>query len=519
MFRLFSYWLRSHVWLSRPPALTRGIRCRCADTRCKRRKVRPGTGIVTKVKRDRMRTLVDELQSLAARGVLLLSAPFRNGTSAKPYMKKNSGPDSTSPDAVEQAEESWLAKLGPGLVTGAADDDPSGIATYTQAGAEFGFETLWSMLLSYPLMVAIQIISARIGRVSGRGLAPNMRRFYPAWLLYSVVVLLGIANTINIAADLSAMGDALRLLIGGSARWYAAAFGLLSLFLQVFVPYTRYVSVLKWLSLALLAYVSTIFMLHIPWAEVGRSIVMPHLRLEKEYITTVVAVLGTTISPYLFFWQASEEVEQLHSDPEAAPIKHAPAQARFHLSRIQIDTYVGMGFSNLVGFFIILTAALTLHAHGITSVESSDQAAEALRPIAGNFAFALFAIGIIGTGMLGLPVLAGSAAYAAAGTFKWRHSLELKPALAREFYGIIALATLGGVAIGFTPINPVKALFWSAVINAVIAAPIMVITMLMASDSRVMGRFVIRRRLKAFGWLATVLMGCAVLAMFWSFVA
>jgi NRAMP (natural resistance-associated macrophage protein)-like metal ion transporter len=421
--------------------------------------------------------------------------------------------------AVDRAEESWLAKLGPGLITGAADDDPSGIATYTQAGAKFGLETLWSMLLSYPLMVAIQVISARIGRVSGRGLAANMRRFYPPWLLYSIVVLLGVANTINIAADLSAMGDAVRLLIGGSARWYAAGFGLLSLVLQVFVPYTRYVSVLKWLSLALLAYVSTIFMLHIPWADVGRSMVMPHLSLEREYITTVVAVLGTTISPYLFFWQASEEVEQLRSDPEAAPVKHAPWQARFHLSRIQVDTFVGMGFSNLVGFFIILTAALTLHAHGINSVDSSDQAAEALRPIAGNFAFALFAIGIIGTGMLGLPVLAGSAAYAAAGTFKWRDSLEVKPALAKEFYGIIALATLGGVAIGFTPINPVKALFWSAVINAVISAPMMVITMLMASDRRVMGQFVIRRRLKALGWLATALMGCAVLVMFASFVA
>jgi NRAMP (natural resistance-associated macrophage protein)-like metal ion transporter len=434
-------------------------------------------------------------------------------------MKHKAGAEDVKPSAVERSEGSWLAKLGPGLVTGAADDDPSGIATYTQAGAKYGFQTLWSMLLSYPLMVAIQVISARIGRVSGRGLAGNMRRFYPPWLLYIVVVLLGIANTINIAADLSAMGDAVRLLIGGSAHWYAAAFGLLSLLLQVFVPYTRYVSVLKWLSLALLAYVCALFMLHIPWAAVGKSVIMPRMSLDREYITTVVAVLGTTISPYLFFWQASEEVEQLRSDPQAAPVKHAPWQARFHLSRIQIDTYVGMGFSNLVGFFIILTAALTLHAHGITSVESSDQAAEALRPIAGNFAFALFAIGIIGTGLLGLPVLAGSAAYAAAGTFKWRHSLELKPALAKEFYGVIALATLGGVAIGFTPINPVKALYWSAVINAVISAPIMVITMLMASDSRVMGRFVISRRLKVLGWLATGLMACAVLVMFATFIS
>lgn len=415
--------------------------------------------------------------------------------------------------AAASGRDSWLDKLGPGLVTGAADDDPSGIATYTQAGARLGLNALWATVFSFPFMVAIQVISARIGRVSGRGLASNMRRFYPPWLLYTVVALLGLANTINIAADLSAMGDALRLLIGGSARWYAAGFGLLSLLLQIFIPYTRYVKVLKWLSLALLAYVATAFTVHVPWKEVALRTVMPHFSWQVDSITTIVAVLGTTISPYLFFWQASEEVEHLRTDPKAAPVKHAPWQARVQLSRIQTDTNIGMAFSNLVGFFIILTAALTLHAHGITNVDSSDQAAEALRPIAGDLAFALFAIGIIGTGLLGLPVLAGSAAYAAAGTFRWRNSLELRPALAREFYGVIVLATLGGVAIGFTSLDPVKALFWSAVINAVIAAPIMVITMLLARDHRVMGRFVISGRLRVFGWLATGLMGCAVLVM------
>jgi NRAMP (natural resistance-associated macrophage protein)-like metal ion transporter len=413
-------------------------------------------------------------------------------------------------------EESWLAKLGPGLVTGAADDDPSGIATYSQAGAKYGFNLLWTMLLTYPLMAAIQIISARIGRVSGHGLATNMRRLYPPWMLYAAVLLLLVANTINIAADLSAMGDALKLLVNGSQRWYAAAFGVLSILLQVFIPYKRYVRVLKWLTLALLAYVACIFMIHVSWAQVAKSIVMPGFSWERDYITTVVAVLGTTISPYLFFWQASEEVEHMISDPDAEPVKEAPEQARHHLRRIQFDTYIGMGFSNLVAFFIMLTTAATLHAKGITSIETSAQAAEALRPIAGDLAFALFAIGIIGTGLLALPVLAGSAAYALAGTFRWRNSLELKPMLAKEFYGIIVLATLGGVALGFTDINPVKALYWSAVINGVISAPIMVVTMLMASNTRVMGRFVIPRWLRVLGWLATALMAWAVLFMFYT---
>jgi NRAMP (natural resistance-associated macrophage protein)-like metal ion transporter len=417
---------------------------------------------------------------------------------------------------TDDVEDSWLAKLGPGLITGAADDDPSGIATYSQAGAQFGFNMLWSVLLTYPLMVGIQIVSARIGRVSGHGLATNIRRSYPAWLLYIIVALLLIANTIGIAADISAMGDALKLLIGGSEKWYAAGFGILSLLLQMFIPYTRYVHVLKWLTLSLLAYVSTVFVVQIPWTEVLKHIFVPHLSWERDYITTLVAVLGTTISPYLFFWQASEEVEHLRSDPTAKPVKKAPEQARLQLSRIQIDTYVGMGFSNLVAFFIILTTAITLHSHGITSIDTSAQAANALRPIAGDFAFALFAVGIIGTGLLGLPVLAGSAAYAMAGAFKWRNSLELRPALAKEFYGIIALATLGGVAIGFTSIDPVKALYWSAVINGVISAPIMVITMMMAANTKVMGRFVVNGKLKLVGWLATAMMGISVLIMFYT---
>jgi NRAMP (natural resistance-associated macrophage protein)-like metal ion transporter len=412
-----------------------------------------------------------------------------------------------------KAQASWLSKLGPGIVTGAADDDPSGIATYSQAGAAFGFNMLWSVLLTYPLMVAIQIISARIGRVSGHGLATNIRRHYPPWILHVLVLMLVVANTINIAADLAAMGDAVNLLVGGPARLYATGFGLLSLLLQMFIPYRRYVQVLKWLTLALLAYIAVVFTVRIDWAAVGRALVLPQLSFERGAVTTVVAVLGTTISPYLFFWQASEEVEQMKSEPAGRPIIKAPAEARPELERIQVDTFIGMGVSNLVAFFIILTAAVTLHAQGVRSIDTSAQAAQALRPIAGDFGFILFAMGIIGTGLLAVPVLAGSAAYAMAGSFKWASSLEYKPALAKEFYGVIALATLGGVALGFSPIDPVKALYWSAVINGVISAPVMVVTMLLASNHRVMGKFVIKGALKTAGWLATAMMGLAVLAM------
>jgi Mn2+/Fe2+ NRAMP family transporter len=365
-------------------------------------------------------------------------------------------------------------------------------------------------------MVAIQVICARIGRVSGHGLATNMRRHYPRWMLHVVVIMLVAANVINIAADLAAMGDALKLLVGGPARWYAAGFGIVSLALQIALPYSRYVRLLKWLTLALLAYIAAAFVIHVPWGTVARSVVLPKLSWDSQYITTIIAVLGTTISPYLFFWQASEEVEHMKADAGAKPVRKAPWQARLHLSRIQVDTYIGMGFSNLVAFFIMLTAAMTLHAQGRFDVETSAQAAEALRPIAGDFGFVLYAIGIIGTGLLAIPVLPGSAAYAMAGTFRWKNSLELKPGLAKEFYGVIALATLGGVALDFTPLDPVKGLFWSAVINGVISAPIMVLTMLMASNTKVMGKFVINRRLKFSGWLATGLMLAAVLVFFYT---
>lgn len=414
---------------------------------------------------------------------------------------------------MNQSDESWLKKLGPGLITGAADDDPSGIATYSQAGAQFGFNMLWTVLFTYPLMVGIQVVSARIGRVSGHGLATNIRRHYPAWLLYGVVGLLLIANTINIAADVSAMGEALKLIIGGPEQLYTVAFGVTSLLLQVFIPYRRYVRILKWLTLALLAYVATVFVVRIPWAEVFARAFTPQLSWKSEYITTVVAVFGTTISPYLFFWQASQEVEDQLADKQAKPLMEAPDQAPANLKRIKIDTYIGMGFSNLVAFFIILTTAVTLNLHGITDIQTSAQAATALRPIAGDFAFMLFSMGIIGTGLLAIPVLGGSSAYAMAGAFKWKNSLELAPMQAKQFYGVIAVSTLVGIAMGFTPIDPIRALYWSAVINGVISVPIMVVMMLLAVRSDVMGQFVISSKLKILGWLATLMMAAAVVAM------
>ncbi len=410
-------------------------------------------------------------------------------------------------------DQSFLRKLGPGLITGAADDDPSGIATYSQAGAQFGLNMLWTSLVTFPLMVGIQIVSARIGRVTGEGLAANIRRLFPRWVLLTIVLLLVVANTINIAADIAAMGEALQLVVGGGEHGHAVIFGVLSLLLQVFIPYQRYVRVLKWLTLSLLAYVAVAFSVHIDWADAIHKSFVPTLSFNPDFVAVVVAVFGTTISPYLFFWQASQEVEELRAGNGTSSLTSSLEDASLHLRRIQIDTYVGMGFSNLIAFFIILSAAVTLHVAGITQIQTSAQAALALRPIAGEFSFLLFSLGIIGTGMLAVPVLAGATAYAVADSFGWRQGLDRKLFEATEFYAIIAIATLGGVLLDFTPIDPIKALFWSAVINGVIAVPIMVVMMLMATRVDVMGPFVIKRRLKLLGWLATAAMALAVVTM------
>ncbi len=404
--------------------------------------------------------------------------------------------------------------MGPGLITGASDDDPSGIATYSQAGAQFGTQLGWTLLLTYPLMCAIQQISADIGRVTGLGLAGNLRRHYPAWLLYGLVGLLLVANTINIGADLGAMGAALKLLVGGPPLAYVLLFAVASVLMETLLRYARYVSVLKWLTLSLFAYVATVFVVGVPWGQVARDLVLPRMALSAGELTVVVAVFGTTISPYLFFWQASEEVEDIAERPEAEPLLIRPAHAPRELRRIRLDTYVGMAFSNLVALSIVLTAASTLHAHGITDIETSAQAAEALRPLAGPFAFTVFALGIIGTGLLALPVLAGSAAFALGEALRWPVGLGRRPLKARAFYATIAAATLVGAALNFSPLDPVRALFWSAVLNGVVAVPVMVMMLLLAARRDVMGQFVIGTALRALGWLATAVMAAAAIGMF-----
>jgi NRAMP (natural resistance-associated macrophage protein)-like metal ion transporter len=434
------------------------------------------------------------------------------------FMKTEETDDAAGTIAPPSPEAStWLSKLGPGLITGAADDDPSGIATYSQAGAQFGFNLLWTLLLTYPLMAAIQVISANIGRVTGRGLATNLQRYAPRRAVWGIVGLLLVANVINIAADVAAMGEAMALVVPGRPLWYAVGFGVLSVLLQVFIPYQRYVNLLKWLTLVLLAYVATVFVVRVPWGVVLKTTVWPHIAWNRDYLTTIVAVFGTTISPYLFFWQASQEVEELRADDNAEPLRRAPDQARRQFSRIRFDTLVGMAVSNGVAYFIMLTTAATLHAQGVHDIQSSAQAASALKPVAGELAFVLFALGIVGTGLLAIPVLAGSAAYAMAGTFHWKSSLGAEFSAARKFYGIIIVATLAGVGINFMPINPIKALYWSAVLNGVIAVPVMAIMMLVASSPRIMGDLTIAPRLRAMGWLCTGVMAAAAIAMFASF--
>ena len=406
-----------------------------------------------------------------------------------------------------------LRSLGPGLITGASDDDPSGIGTYSQVGAQFGFGMLWTMLFSYPLMVAIQLVCARIGRVTGHGIAGNLQRHHSRALGLPLVLLLLVANTVNIGADLGAMGAAVRLLIGGHLAVYIVGFGVVSVLLQVFVPYHRYVRWLKWLTLALFSYVATAFAVPVPWGEVLHATLLPRVEWSAHSITAVVAVLGTTISPYLFFWQASQEVEDLRAAPDQSPLRRAPQQAPAQLERIGLDTWIGMGVSNLVAFFIILTTAVTLHRHGVTDIDSAARAAEALRPVAGSFAFELFAAGIVGTGLLAVPVLAGSAAYAVGESLHWRTGLERKPSRAKRFYGVIAASTLAGVVLNFAGVNPVKALFWTAVLNGVIAVPMLFVIIRMASRSEVMGEFVLSPRLKATSWLTAAVMTLCVVGM------
>ena len=412
------------------------------------------------------------------------------------------------------AHKGLLGRLGPGLITGASDDDPSGIATYSQTGAQFGYAMCWVMLFCFPLMVAIQEISARMGRVTGQGIAGNIRAHYPRWLLYAIVGLLLLANTINLGADLGAMAAALKLLVGGPAGIYVVGFAIGCTWLEVFSRYQRYVSILKWGSFVLLSYVAVALVVHVPWGTVLYRTFVPNFSLNTDYVVTVVAVLGTTITPYCFFWQSSQEAEDQRIDPTAHALLDAPEQAPVEISRMRFDTYIGMGYSNVISLFIIVATAATLNAHGIKDIQTAAQAAEALRPIAGVFTFALFAAGIIGIGLLAVPVLAGSGAYAIGEALGWTTGLDRKPLDAKAFYGTIAVSTLIGIGINFVGLDPIKALFWSAVINGVVAVPLMAIIMLMAMRQDVMGRFVLPRALWAMGWLCTVVMAVVVAIMF-----
>jgi NRAMP (natural resistance-associated macrophage protein)-like metal ion transporter len=403
--------------------------------------------------------------------------------------------------------------LGPGLITGASDDDPSGIATYSQAGAVFGYALGWTLVLTYPLMVAVQMISARVGRTTGAGIAANLRRYMPHWLLLAIVLPLLIANTANLGADLGAMADAAGLVTGWSPRLFLPVFALFCAVTQVLVTYSAYARVLKWLTLALLAYVITLFLVAIDWHAMFAGIAVPTVALNSDGLMMVVAIFGTTISPYLFFWQASLEAQEIVRRPKRKALNRAPKQGRAALLRIELDTLVGMAASNFVGLAIMITAAATLHRGGHIDIESSAQAAEALRPIAGEFAFALFALGIIGTGLLAVPVFAGSAAYAIGEALEWPTGLERKPMHAKAFYATIMVATGIGMALNFLPVNPMRALVWTAVLNGVVAVPVMGIMMLLSRRRDVMGRFVVKGPLAWLGWLTTALMAAAVIAM------
>lgn len=409
--------------------------------------------------------------------------------------------------------------LGPGLVTGAADDDPSGIATYSQAGAQFGYGLLWTVFLTTPFMIAIQLVSAQIGRTTGRGLAANVMELAPRWLVLALVFLLVAANTFNIAADIAAMGEALSLVIGGLNHEHALIFASTSTLLQVFVPYRRYAPVLKFLTLTLFAYVATALTVKIPWSTALLAAIWPKVSINTDYILMIVAVLGTTISPYLFFWQASQEVEEMNQGKVRRPLRELTRGGHSELDRIKLDTIVGMIFSNTIAFFIILTTAAVLNAGGITNINSATQAAEALRPLAGDFTFLLFALGIIGTGMLAVPVLAGSAAYGVSEAFGWHATLEARAPDAQGFYTIIAAATVIGFGLGFTGIDAIHMLIWSAVLNGIVAVPIMAMMMIIVSNAKLMGRFKATPWLIVLGWIGTGLMTVAVAALFWSFLA
>lgn len=413
----------------------------------------------------------------------------------------------------------WLRVFGPGLIAGASDDDPSGIATYSEAGARFGFTLGWALIAAYPLMCAVQEIGARIGRSSGRGIASNIRHFYPGWVAHVVVALLLLANTLNIGADLGAMGDSLALLAGGPALLYTVGFGVLTAAMQIFLAADRYFAVLKWLALSLLGYVAALAIIAHSPGSLPRGLLLPRPSLDARLWSTLLAVLGTTISPYVFFWQASQEAADTQRSPERQPLKQKPAQAPRALSRIRLDTYVGMAIADIVALSIIATTAVTLRQAHIYDVDTSVQAAQALRPIAGRFAADLFAIGILSTGLVSVPALASSAAYAIAETRHWPRGLARLPREAKRFYATIAAATLLGVALNVSPVTPIQALYLSAIVNGLVSAPVMVLMMRLSRDPKVMGTVRVTGTLRALGWLATLVMAAAAAGVIASLLA
>jgi len=425
-----------------------------------------------------------------------------------------SGNKSTLRRYWERLKQHPLSRIGPGLITGVADDDPSGIATYSQAGAQFGLNMLWTMPLTFPLMAAVQSMCANLGRVTGRGLAANIKLAFPPIVLRGVVLLLLVANTLNIAADVAAMGEVAELVSGINRHLMTAIFVFGTLALQMFIPYHRYVFFLKWLTLSLLAYAAVLFTVHVPWRQVALRTVWPTFTLNANAAAVIVGVFGTTISPYLFFWQASEEVEDMQANHGSALLKGKTRTAGTELRRIRWDTWSGMLYSNVTAYFIILATAVTLHVAGITDINTAAQAARALRPLAGDSAYLLFAVGILGVGLIGVPVLAGSGAYALAEAMKWKEGLERKVSEAREFYAIIAVSVLAGLGIQYSPISPMKALFWSAVINGVVAVPLLVVITLLVSKKTVMGAFTASAPLSILGWITAIVMGATSVAMF-----
>ena len=427
-------------------------------------------------------------------------------------------PDGAKTDKSKQLRtgtiRKFFAELGPGVTTGAADDDPSGISTYSVTGAAFGYLPLWTALFSFPLMAAVQLMCARLGLVTGRGLAGVIRLHYSRWILWGACALLIVANVFNIGADLGGMAEATEMMTGIKSYYLTPFYTILIILLLFFSSYRHIARVLKWLTLVLFAYVITAFLAQPDWWQVLRATFVPHVEWSSSFLATLVGILGTTISPYLFFWQASQEVEDERAHGRAT-VEEREGATDEELRVARRDVFIGMFFSNLVMYFIILTTAATLHAHGQTSIETAQEAAEALRPLAGNGAYLLFTLGIIGTGLLAVPVLSGSAAYAVAEAEQWEHdSLEDRPRLAPRFYGVLAIAMLLGLGLDFVGFNAIKMLFYSAVLNGVLAPPLIVLVVLLTSNPKVMGNRTSSRPLRYLGWATAAIMTIAVIGMF-----